>query len=92
MLLCFSREQLWERQERVGLLRAHPPAPAHRAGKPFLCPYVPSAAKYVFALKVYVQDLIHFTFHLSRDILIFVLKNNTAGLAQQSGLRRLAPA
>lgn len=46
-----------------------------RARQPARAPYVPDAAKYIFALKFYVQKLIRFTSHLSRDILVFVLKN-----------------
>ena len=47
-----------------------------RPEKPSCTLYMPDRAKYIFALKVYVQKLIHFTSHLSRDILIFVPKNN----------------
>lgn len=50
---------------------------------------MPHTAKYTFALKVYVQKLIHFMSHLSRDILIFVIKKNmgwisTAELVQET--------
>lgn len=47
-----------------------------RPEKPSCALYMPNTAKYIFALKVYVQKLIHFTSHLSGDILIFVPKNN----------------
>lgn len=56
---------------------------------PPVCPKHPKA---YFALNIYVQKLIHFTSHLSRNSLIFVLKNNmswirTAASAQEMGSR-----
>lgn len=62
-----------------------------RPEKPSCALYMPNIAKYIVALKVYVQKLIHFTSHLSRDILIFVPKNNmgwisTTEPAQETGV------